>query len=164
MSWRELRCAAAFDEAAAPPLTPAAMAEPRYSRESQCGSKRRHFTRSDAERALVRDEAGNWTRLEAYRCAWCGCWHNGHAPRARDLIPCAGCGRPWRPRTWFAKDGSVIRQRDPDAKDALANAITSGQRGKWRTVGPQRCECCGWWHLGDRLATSDAGLVEHDDA
>ena len=51
------------------------------------------------------------------------------------------------------------------ARDALATVVTSGKPGRWRRLGPQRCEVCGWWHLGDRRAdTGYVRLRESDDA
>lgn len=87
----------------------------RFSPEAECGQKKRFVSKHEAERSIFIDENGDWKQLVAYECSWCGSFHLGHKPAMRSTrIRCAGCGKSWRPRTWFAKDGTVLRQRDAD--------------------------------------------------
>ena len=106
MSWRRNHLAIAVD---AEPRETHAGVEGRYSPQAECGNKRAFSSKAEAVRGR-----GEFHDLEPYRCSYCSRWHLGHPPHDRLQINCAGCGRPWRPRIWRAKDGSVIRQRDPD--------------------------------------------------
>ena len=109
MSWRRNHLAIAVD---AEPRETHAGVEGRYSPQAECGNKRAFASKAEAVRGIV--PRGHWQELDVYACSYCSLWHIGHAPHERLQIICAGCGRPWRPRIWRAKDGSVIRQRDPD--------------------------------------------------
>jgi len=87
-----------------------------FSPAAECGSKRPYRTKRAAKRAVAAVEAGFGTRLHAYRCHWCDFFHVGSRLRhdAGQLILCAGCGRPWRPRARYGDDGTLLWQRDRD--------------------------------------------------
>jgi hypothetical protein len=85
--------------------------DPTYSPNAECGSKRRYADKEAAKRVSSYIYAKYGDRQEVYRCGHCGLFHLGHKPAAaaRDqIITCAGCGRLWRPKVHYARDGTVI--------------------------------------------------------
>ncbi len=93
------------------------MSAHRFSPAAQCGSKRQLRSKAQAKSAIRGVERHYGVRLDCYRCEWCGFWHLGHKPSPeayRREILCAGCGRPWRPRVRYDRDGTLLWQRDAD--------------------------------------------------
>ena len=88
-----------------------------FSPNAECGGKRPFANKTAAKRAIRSLERARGVRLEAYRCGVCDSFHLGHRPTAEAksrIVPCAGCGRPWRPRVRVDRDGTVIWARDAD--------------------------------------------------
>jgi len=94
---------------------------------AQCAAKvsfpSKRAARTAAGAAQAKGSVKN--RLWPFRCEHGdeAHWHLGHKPpeaAKHRVIACSTCGRPWRPRVRYDRDGSVLWQRDADASKCVA--------------------------------------------